>query len=260
MSENDTLKCIVFFSIFGITLGLLKKEKSSSIINLFDIAYSALLKFMDSLIFILPLGSAAVLATLFSQDKVINTFGSLFKLLLLYFLICLILIIISFTVIKIKTKCTFKNHWKAIKRTFFLTIGANSSSVAIPLIMEDVPKYININPEVIKSTIPLGINLCSLSDIIRVSSLAIYACYIYNITINIEAILVIVSCSILFSISKIGQTYSAAASILTVILDPLGIPLTAIAVVYSVTFRLSDPIYSFCKAYTNIAISSILSK
>lgn len=257
--NNDTLKVLLFFGLFGIMLGLIDEQKSNAVRRGMDGIYQAFCRLVDLILNFLPLGMCVMIAVQFSKEGVTGIVVSLFKLILLIYLTLFVMMVISFCVIQKCTKCSIREHMKAVKRTFFVAVGTSSCIATVSVAMDDVPEHLRLDRSVSRSVMPIGMTIFQSGVIICAAIAAVFGTTIYNVDINFNTILIILVGSIMYSFSIVGIPGIVAVSMMSMILSPLGIPSEMIVLIYLAIIPVIDPFSVFASVYSNIAITAAVS-
>lgn len=259
LSENSTLQVISFFIIFGVMLTLIEKKYSVPIINLFEGINRALYKFINILLLLLPVSVFIMMASLFSNKNMFSILNSLLNFIIVNYVAAIIFIILSFIIITVNSKNSFKQHLHAIKRTFFVAIGTSSRSAAVPVVIEDSIKEMNIDETTVNFVIPIGTIFCPNGKILSSTILAIYALVIYGNSTSINTLFIIIMGSILYSISISGAHGVAAVTMLSIMLQPLGIPTDVMSIILMFSVQFYQGISTFAGVYSNLAVAFLVS-
>ncbi len=254
--NNDTLKVLLFFGLFGIMLGLIDERKANSVRKGMEGIYQAFCRLVDIILGFLPLGMCAMIAVQFSRDGVTGIVASLFKLILLIVATLLVMILVSFFVVQRCAKCSVKEHFRAVKRTFFVAVGTSSCIATVSVAMDDVPEHLHLDKSVARSCLPIGITIFQSGVIICAAIAAVFGTTIYNVNIDLNAILLILAGSIMYSFSIVGIPGIVAVSMLSMVLSPLGIPSEMIILIYLAIIPIIDPLSVFASVYSNIAVTA----
>lgn len=259
LSDNKTLQVFIFFVIFGLMLSFIEKKYSEPIINLFKGINNALYKFMNVLLLFLPFSVFIMMASLFSNSGMLNLLQSLMNFIIVNYIATFTLIILSFIVIFIYSKTTLKQHLHAIKRTFFVAIGTSSRSATVPVTIEDSIKEMNADETSANVVMSVGTIFCPSGKILSSATLAVYSLVIYDKSISIDTLFIIILGSILYSIAISGGSGVSAGTMLPIMLQPLGIPTDVMTIILIFSVQFYQGISTFAGIYSNLAIAFLSS-
>lgn len=258
LTENNIIQVLIFYCILGITFAFIPKQHSEPFLIIATGIYKALCKFIDYLMIFLPIAICSLLAEQFSNEGVISILGSLAKYIVINYVAVIILIIMSFILIQIKTKCSLNEHWHAVKQTLFVSIATSSCIASIPKLIEDIPEPLGLDKKAVKSATPIGIILCQPGTIVAVAILAIYSTTIYDVAIDVKTLIIVLLASIMFSISVTGIPGIVSATMLNIILQPIGIPADLMTLIFISTVSFYQGVNVFASLYSNVAITSFV--
>ena len=105
----------------------------------------------------------------------------------------------------------------------------------------------------------IGTIFCPSGKILASAILAIYALIIYGKPINLRTLFIVAVSSILYSICISGASGVASATVLTIILQPLGIPNDVMSIILIFSVQFYQGISTFTSLYSNLAITFLSS-
>lgn len=257
-TKGEILKIIFFFSILGIMLTLVDSSIASPVIKALDGIYQVFVKFINFLLSFLPIGLFLILQNQFANEGMAEIIKPLLKLIVAIYIVCLLIIVVTFIVIQLRLKCTVKEHIKGISRTFFLCIGTSSCIASLSVAIEDTIKHFKLNEKLTKSFMPIGITMIQGGVIASTALICVFAAILYNVPLNFNTMLIIIVGSVFYGFSVIGVPGLVAATMMSIILDPLGIPSAVVAVLLMAIVMFFDPIAVFSSVYLNIGIGTCI--
>lgn len=260
LANGDMLSILLFFILLGVVLALIDKEHSSPVYKAFDGIYAAMNQLIGFILIPFPIAMMAMLAQQFSADGVFELIGSLIPLVLIILGSVLLTCVITFICIQISTGCSLKEHWLAIKRSFFIAIGTSSCLATVGVALEDSCKHLKIKPQLAKSILPISISMCQPGVAVSVAVAAVYGMLIYGIPFSANTLVMVIVCPIIFSLAVIGVPGLVAVSMLTIVLDPLFIPSALIITIYLTIIPVINPAVVFAGVYSNFGIVSLLNR
>ena len=257
-TENNTLKVLLFFALFGIMLGFIDEQKASAVLKGMDGIYQTFCRLIDAILIFLPLGLCAMIAVQFSQEGISGIVVSLFLLILLIYVILLAIILLSFAVVHRSVGCTLREHMRAIKRTFFVAVGTGSCIATVSVAMDDIPDHFHLDKGMVRSIMPVGITIFQSGVIACAAVAAMFGSVLYNVELGAYTVAVILVGSIMYSFSIVGIPGIVAVSMLGMLLSPVGVPSEIIVLLYLAIIPMIDPLSVFASVYSNIAITAVV--
>ena len=258
LTNNNMMQIIFFFVVVGVLLGILPAEETDVITAGLEGIYQMFCHFVKDILLFLPFGMCAMLAVQFAECDLVQMMGVVGKFILLQWGVMLLLTLIAFCIIQVRTGLSVKEHLKAIRKTFFVAFGTSSCIASISVAMEDSVDRLGLDEEVTKAILPIGITTFQYGVIASGAIAAVYGTSIYPVDVTVQTIIVILIGAIAFSLSIIGAPGVVAVSMLSIILTPLGIPSETIVLIYLATIPFFDPIAVFSSVYSNIAVTALV--
>ncbi len=244
-SDNtQMLPVIVFAMIFGIAMVLTPEEKVNGVRNLFESLNEVILKMIDLIMEIAPIGVFALISSLiveFAGDS-LESAVDLFKALGLYSLSVLIgLSFMIYGVYGALILISGKNYFTFFKKILpvqMVAFSTSSSSATLPVTMDACEKDLGISNEVASFVLPVGatVNMDGTSLYQAVAAVFIAGAMGMELTFGDQ--LTIVVTAVLASIGSAGVP-GAGMVMLVIVLNSIGVPSEGIALIFAVD-RLLD--------------------
>ncbi len=260
MSNNGKMLQVIFFAIFfGIGLILVPEEKSAPVKAFFDGVNEVILKMIDLIMLMAPVGVFALLAAL-----VVESPGwDLFKALLGYsmsVLIGLSIIIFLFypTLVKLITKRNYKFFFNGIAPAQLLAFSTSSSAATLPVTMERVEEHLGVEEEVASFVLPIGATINMDGTSMYQAIAAVFIAQAFNMELSLSAQLGIILTATLASIGS-AAVPGAGMVMLVIVLAQAGIPEAGLALIFAV-----DRPLDMCRTTANVTgdatVSMIVAK
>ena len=260
LTENNIMQILVFSCIFGIMLAFVDKKRAEPLIMIATGFYKAFCKFVDYLLIVLPFAFCSMLAEQFSNEgmAISSVLGMLAKFIGINYVTAVIIILIAFAFIQIKTKCTLSDHLKAVKQVFFISIATSSCIASTPTLIEDIPEPLGLDKKLVGSIAPISVLLCQPGTIAGAALLAMYSTTIYDVNVDVNTIFIVLIGSIVFSISSTGVPGVLAVNMLNIVLQPIGVPSELMILIFLSSIMFFQGIIVFASLYSNVAVASFL--
>lgn len=257
-TNGDILGIIFFSLITGIMLSFIDKDKAEGLKRGLEGTYQIFCKFINYLLTLLPLGIFSILAVQFSQQGMAQIIRPLMRLIFTIYLACIVIIIFVFIMIQIRTKCSLKTHFNAIQRTFFLSISTSSCIATLAVVTEDIIKYFKLKEKLIRSVMPITITTIQSGVIASSAVIVVFAALLYDVPLTLNALTIIIIGSIFYAFSIIGVPGIVAATMIGIVVEPLGIPSQIISIILISSIMFFDPIAVFASVYCSVGISTCI--
>ncbi|GAA0180497.1 dicarboxylate/amino acid:cation symporter [Clostridium sediminicola] len=252
MVEGKMLQVIVFSLLLGVAINSVPKEKSKIIINIFDSANYIILKMIDIVMLMAPIGVFALLI------KVAATLGldSLVKL-SLYMITVLLCLFIHLTLVytgslliftKLNPIIFFKKFWNVMTLAF----STSSSNATLPVTMETVEKNFGVHKSIFGFTLPLGATINMDGTAIMQGVATVFISQIFNVDLTLSQLLTVVLTATLASIGTAGVP-GVGMITLSMVLSSVGLPVEGIALIIGV-----DRILDMCRTVVNVTGDTVV--
>ena len=234
--DNSKMLQIIFFALlFGVAIVCVGPSKTGSIVRFFNQLNLVLLKIIDFIMAFAPIGVFALMADLIvSYSGDIGIFSSLG----LYALtVVMALAFISFVIypliLKLFTKKTLKQFFKAAFQVQMLAFSTSSSAATLPLTMERTQKHLGVSEQVSSFVLPVGVTINMDGTSCYQAVAAVFLAQVLGLDLTFGQMLLILATA---TISSIGTPGIPGGSIvmLMIVLDSVGIPIEGLAIILGI--------------------------
>ena len=252
--NNRNMLQVVFVAIFfGIGLLMIPKDKSEPLLRLFESLNELVIKLVDIIMYIAPIGVFALLAdTITSIAKgglsdIIELLGALG-----YYCIAVILglalhIGIVYTgMLKLFSPMRIVDFYRGFAPAQLVGFSTSSSGATLPVSMECAEKNLGVSEEVSSFVLPLGATVNMDGTALYQAVAAVFIAQTLGMGLDLAAQATIVFTALLASIGT-AAVPSAGIVMLVIILESVGIPSAGIALILGV-----DRILDMLRTVTNI--------
>ncbi len=265
-SDNRNILQIIFFALlFGLAVALIPIEKVRVVKDVFDGLNEIVLKIVDVIMKVAPLGVFALLGTLiveFTGDDVSESLD-LFTSLGLYIIATVIgYMVMIFAVyplvLKFFTPVGYREFYKAVSPAQMIAFSTSSSAASLPISMEIVERDLGVSKTISSFVLPIGttINMDGTSLYQAVGAVFIAQAFGFDLTMAQQ--LTIVLTATLASIGTPGVP-GGGVVMLVIILTSVGLPAEGLAMVLALD-RPLDMLRTVVNVTGNCAASTIIAK
>ena len=247
--NKNMLQVIVFAILFGIALISIAPEKSRPVKQFFEGSNAVVLKMVDYIMYLAPIGTFALIAYVFVSNS--KDFVELLEVIGKYFgtvIAALLFLIIAFypLMLWLFTKRNPITFLKSITRAQLLAFSTSSSAAALPVTMECVTDNVGVDEEVVSFVLPLGatINMDGTSCYQAVAAVFIANMMGFDLTFMDQLSIVLTA-----TLASIGSAAVPGAGIvmLAIVLGQLGVDMKGIALIIGV-----DRLLDMCRTVVNV--------
>ena len=240
-SSNRNMLQIVFIAILvGIGLIQIPKEKSNTFLGFFENLNDVVLKIIDMIMLMAPVGVFALIAQTINKvvgdniSQVIELMSALGFYMFTLILGLILHVFISYVfLLKFYTKMPLQHFFKGIAPAQLLAFSTSSSGATLPITMERCEDELGVSEEISSFVLPLGatINMDGTAQYQAVAAVFISQALGMDLTIGDQLTIIITTV-----LASIGTAAVPAAGIimLIIILESVGVPSDAIILILGV--------------------------
>lgn len=254
-SANANMLQVVFVAIFmGIGLLLIPREKARPVIEFFDSLNALVIKLVEMIMYVAPVGVFALLAdtiTSIAQDNL----GQIVELLaaLGYYCIAVVLGLAIHTfltyplILKLTSPMSPRFFFTGIAPAQLVAFSTSSSGATLPVTMECAEKNLGVSEEISSFVLPLGATINMDGTALYQAVAAVFIAQTLGLGLDLGAQITIVLTAVLASIGT-AAVPSAGIVMLVIILESVNVPAAGIALILGV-----DRILDMLRTVTNVS-------
>lgn len=258
LSNGENLKIIFVFILFGIMLKFTTDSIYNGIMVLFEGIYQVFQKIIKILMYMLPFGLCGLISDQFSTMG-FSVLIPLTRLVLLILIVSILIFAVCSIIIRLCTGKSINSILSAMKDTIIISLGTRNSFAAIPSAIDAFQNKLEMDPDRVNLTLPLGITICRYGNVMIFSICSVFAARLYNHKIDMQAVIMIAFISVLAAMAASGAPGIIARTMIAMVLTPLGIPSQAIIVMLIAIDPIIDPLTTLINVYPNCAAAAIVS-
>jgi Na+/H+-dicarboxylate symporter len=246
IAGSDMLQIVFFAVMFGMVLTMIQKEKAEPVINFFDGLSEVMIRAVDVVMIIAPLGVFALISSVIAQ------FGfDILQTLIGYSITVLVGLLIQGTIVyggivKFFTKIKLIDFFKALRRTQAIGFTTSSSAATLPVNMEVCQDSLGVSKRITSFVLPLGATINMDGTALYQGVASVFIAQVFGMDLNLGQQLTIVFTAVLASIGT-APVPGVGIIMLVIILKSVGIPEEGIALIIGV-----DRILDMCRTVINV--------
>ena len=265
-SNNRNMLQIVFVALLiGIGIIQIPGEKGKPLRDFFKSLSEVVIKLVDLIMLMAPLGVFALISTTISKiagensSQIIELLGALGYYMLAVTLGLLAHVLVVYTgLLKIVTKMPLKTFYKGISPAQLLAFSTSSSGATLPLTMELCEEELGVSEEVSSFVLPLGATINMDGTALYQAVAAVFIAQTLNMSLDLSAQLTIVLTTVLASVGT-SAVPGAGIVMLIIILESVGVPSEGIAIILGVD-RILDMIRTTVNVTGDATVSVIIAQ
>ncbi len=246
---------ILAISIFvGIGVASLSDTKQKITLNSLSVlmsSFKAILKFPTK---ILPIGIFCLLSSSLasiSMDVLLSMKDFCLSATISFLTIIAIALIITW----IYSPIGLIKSITALKESITIAFSTCSNQATLPFLTNALSHKFQLNEDAVDLAIPLGVTMCRTSNAAYYAFVVIFIAALYNEPISFWQYGFIIFGAILASLAASGASGVIAISMLSIILDPLNLPIGSILIILVIVDPIMEPIRAVTSLIMNAAIS-----
>jgi Na+/H+-dicarboxylate symporter len=256
-SSGSVLSVVFFCVVTGLALGSLRNEGAAAALQVANAAYETMLTVIGWLMYGLPLGLACLVA-----DQVSHTGGAVLAALaglVLTMILGVLLMTLIYTLVTwLRSGGSPATALGAVKAPLVVALGTSSSFAAIPAALRSVHENLRRERQGGDLVVPLGITLNPQGNVLHFSIAAVFVAQLYGQTLTLEQLGIVVVASILTSVAASGAPGVAALGMLTLVLEPLGLPVAVGLILLTAIDPIVDPLLTATNVHATCASATLI--
>jgi Na+/H+-dicarboxylate symporter len=257
--NTNMLQMVIISLVLGIGLMLIDKEKAKPVIAFMDGANDLVMKVVDLIMLIAPIGVFSLLAAMIvdlTKDDLSQTLG-LFMALGAYIntlLLALVLHIVLVYLPIVKWVAKLNPIWflKKMRPVQLLAFSTSSSNATLPVNMENCEKELGVSEEITGFVLPIGATLNMDGTSCYQAVATVFIAQVFQMDLSIMQQLTIILTATLSSIGTAGVP-GVGIVMLVIVLNSVGVPIEGIALIMGV-----DRILDMCRTVVNVTGDTVV--
>ncbi|MBQ2548161.1 MAG: cation:dicarboxylase symporter family transporter [Treponema sp.] len=256
--SNGSILQLVFFSIiFGVAIGFLSESSSLRLINGVVSLKESFQKLINWTMYGLPIGLVFLMGKQIAQVGV-EILLAMVKFIVVFYAVGLAAMLVCTIIIWIRSG--IKNPFTVLKKVMdpiIICFATRNSFASLPSSVTAL-KNLGLSENTVDLVFPLGVTILRFGNIMYFALAACFVAQIYDAALSLPAMLLIVVGSLLAGTATAGASGLLTLPMISLILDPLGLPVESILVVFMAIDSLIDPMRTLLIVYINIATTAIV--
>lgn len=259
LAEGKILQIVIFTIILGTAIGSLNKSSHEGLLNIFESTQKALQKILSWLSAILPIGVLSLMAEQIASVNLSLLFVMTnFLCSLTFAFFCLIFL--SSLIIWINFKGNYLESVRVMCTTIVVALTTRNSFLAMSEATDAFTTKLKFEALTTNLLLPLGITICRYGNVLYFAFTTVFIVQLYNVPLTFSTYYIIFFGSIIAGIATSGATGVASIALISIVLEPLGLPLGAIFILLLTVDVIADPLRTLAIVYPNCAATSFIAR
>jgi proton glutamate symport protein len=253
-AHGNIIQILSLSVLCGVAISTLEITKQKAAIGIMEVIMGTFSKVLSIPIKILPLG---LFFTIVSSISTINAsvLISMNKFCISVILSFAVLIVIAVLLIIAYSPVKMTTTFGEIKDPVVIAFSTCSNQATIPFLISALVDGLKLDKNAVNVEIPLGVTMCRTGNVAYYAFVIVFIAMLYNEPLSIPQYFFIVSGSILVSFSATGVSGIMAIGMISMVLDPLNLPIDSVLALLIVMDPVIDPFRTVTSLVMNAALS-----
>lgn len=259
MADDRNLEVLFFAIIFGIALGFLPPKTSERGLVLMELIYHIFTDVITWAMYLLPIALVFLIASQVAEVG-IGIFLSMIKFIAVFYLSSLVIFCACALLIWLRVKIPFLKMLSIFKSTLLIVFSTRNSIVAIPSALNALTQGLGFQENSVNVSLPLGVLLGRFGTVFYFAFCVVFVSQLYHISLGIGGFFIVFFGSIFASMASTGSMSIVTLSFLAIILEPLGLPLSAVLVLFIAVDPIVDPVIALHNVFIACSATAMISE
>ncbi len=259
LSEGETMKVVFFSIVFGATLGIVNRNVSnpSQTFIIFEAIYKSFNHLIRWLTLFLPFGLFSLLASQIAKAG-LNVIFAMVSFLLAGIIAYTIVYAISTLVIWSQVKRPLPFIFATLQDTSILALATTNAFACLPSTISAMTDGFKFERQAINVVVPLAVTVGRFGQIVYFAFASLFVAQLYKLELGVGSLSIVIVGAIFAGIASSGATGIATLTTMNVVLQPLGLPLDAVLVLFLAIDPIMDPFRTLCTLHSGIAATTVI--
>ncbi|MDR2459026.1 MAG: dicarboxylate/amino acid:cation symporter [Holosporales bacterium] len=253
-SQGNIIQILSLSILCGIAIATLDNKKQASAMRGLDVMMVAFNKILNIPVKILPLGLFFTIASSIATIN-INVLMSMQQFCISAILSFIGLFIISVLLVLIYSPVKATVAFAELKDPIVIAFSTCSNQATIPFLISALVDGFKLSRNAVNIEIPLGVTMCRAGNVAYYAFVTVFIAMLYNEPLSIPQYLFIVAGSVLVSFSATGVSGIIAIGMVSMVLDPLNLPIDSVLALLVIIDPVIDPFRTVTSLIMNAALS-----
>ncbi len=256
LTTGSSLKVLFFAILFGIALGTTNKKNSQSLMSAIETVYATFSIMVKWLMLVLPFGLLGLIAHDVSQVG-IPVLMAMIKFVPIALLGFSALFIISSLIMWQRTGSLLV-PLVALKEAIVMALGTGNAMACLPSAISGLTDELGYDKKSTDLIVPLSLTICRTGPTLYFALATLFVAQLYKVDLGVSDLMAVFVWSIFAGLATAGASGVVLLSMLTLVLEPLGLPAEAVLVLFIVIDPIIGPFRALAIVHTSCAISTLI--
>lgn len=253
-AKGNVIQILSISIIMGIAIAALSEKKRNVTLNALSGIMSSFKTILKIPTKILPIGIFFLLSSSLAAIS-IDVLFSMKDFCISATISFLIIMLIGLVIMWIYSPIGLLGSIKELKEPMTVAFSTCSNQATLPFLTNILSQKFRLKEDAVDLAIPLGVTMCRTGNAAYYAFVVVFMASLYNEPLTLFQNLFIVFGAIVASLAASGASGVIAISMLSIILDPLNLPIGSILVILVIVEPIMDPFRTITSLVMNAAIS-----
>lgn len=259
LSVGETVKILFFAIIFGASLGQLRISQRGALEDTLVSVYTMCTRIIDAVNMLLPFALCAMLAKQVA-DVGLDRLLAMVNFLIAFGLIAASAVWLSIGVVAYRANVSFMRAAMAMRAPLLVAISTRSSIACVPSSIAALSDDLDFSHEKTQLLLPLGMTFCRVGPILYYAVATMFIAQLHDITFTPTIFVAVVLGAWVAGLASAGTTGVLTISLLSLVFEPIGLPLDAALVLFVAVDPIADIFRTAAIVLPNCATTALLAE
>lgn len=258
-AKGNVIQILAISVLVGIAASALDGNKQTVVLEGLSVLHSSFKRVLSIPTRILPIGIFFLLASSLSEigvDVLISMKTFCFSAAMTF----LIISIVAFIIIYFYSPISVSKSLSALKEPMTVAFSTCSNQATLPFLTMALTSKFKLPEEAVELCIPFGVTICRVSNAAYFAFVTVFVVSLYNEPLSLFQYGLITFNSILASLASSGASGMVAIAMISIILDPLNLPIGSILIILVIVDPIINPVRTITSLLMNAALSCAVIK
>jgi proton glutamate symport protein len=256
LAQSHNLQVLFFAIILGLAAGSLKEESAEGLLSFLNGLYQAFTKVIRWAMYLLPLGLVCLLA-----DQVSKMGGSVLltmaKFIAMFYLAALLVFVINTLIIWRRSGGSLISAVARLKEPIIIALGTRNSLATLPSAINAVHDRLGFEKTGTQLILPLATLIGRFGNVLYFALATMFVAQLYEAPLGFNGLVFAVIGSVLAGMATSGSTGILTLAMITIVLEPMGLPVEAALVLLMAIDPICDPPRTLTIVHTSCAVTTL---
>ncbi|MBF0371447.1 MAG: cation:dicarboxylase symporter family transporter [Magnetococcales bacterium] len=260
LSVGANMKVLVFALLFGLAAGFIESHSADVLFDLLEAIHRTFEILIRWLIYALPFGLCGLLADQ-SASVGVEMFLAMTRFVGVAWIAFGVMFVFSGGIVFFRSGQAMATLFRTLRDPAIIAFATGNSLAAIPSTIRAMGEGgLRFEKRSVGLLVPLSVTLCRFGPILYFAVAGIFVSQLYQAQLGLAQMAMVMVGAVLAGMATAGAAGVATLAMLAVVLDPLGLPLDAVLVLFVVVDPVTAPFRSLTNVLTACAVTSLVAK